>query len=223
MAFSEFFLTNAALSDILTASIDLDTDTFYAKLFAGAQTPAAADATLADWSANECTSTDYPGAVNLATPSIVATGKERGWHFGNANFGASVTISAKYLGVFKGSSASPVSTDRLMGWSDLSVAQTAITAITQANPGQTTAAGHGLSTGANVAILGSDMPEANRVITTATVIDVNTLTLDSTDLSAADLPGRTGYLINLDNTSEAASTSGSYNIAVQARGIMVWG
>ena len=38
---------------------------------------------------------------------------------GNANFGASVTVSAKYLICFAGDPASPQATDRLLFWQDL--------------------------------------------------------------------------------------------------------
>lgn len=73
-----------------------------------------------------------------------------------------------------------------------------ITAITKANPGVVTSAGHGLSNSEKVIIKGSDMTEVNGLIFTTANVATDTFELSGVNTSAYVAAGTTGYWTRVD-------------------------
>jgi len=167
---------------------------------------------------------DYARQVigSAALINYGTSNKGRAFDSAIINFGSNVSVSAKYCCLFRGTAASPVSTDQFIGWIDLNYTGGALTAITKANPVQVTRATHGLSNGDTVCIYGSDMQEVNRGIFTVTTVDGNNVTI-GVDLSAADYTGTGGTMIKLNDTTEAASNNSNFTVDAAATGWVALG
>lgn len=161
----------------------------------------------------------------IASAALINYGtSNKGRAFDSAiiNFGANVSMSAKYCCIFKGTAGSPVSTDQFIGWIDLNYVGGALTAITKASPAQVTRATHGLSNSDTVCIYGSDMQEVNRGIFTITTVDGNNATL-GVDLSAALVAGSVGTMLKCNDTTEAASNNSNFTVDAAATGWVAFG
>lgn len=116
MAAGAFTLYNEGKEDLFT--LDSDGASYYWALLLAAYTPAATHTTWSDVSANECADGDY-AKQNAASVSIVQTGGTVTFDIGDVDFGNTVTITAKYLVLVRGTVAGSSGTDRLVGYCDL--------------------------------------------------------------------------------------------------------
>ena len=97
---------------------------YYAELYlqAGAD-PTDSWATRTNITHTVCSDGDY-AAKDVASRTIAGTAPQCEFKSNIINFGATVTITAKYLIVLEGDEASPQSTDELVFWVDLDTTST---------------------------------------------------------------------------------------------------
>ena len=121
MAAGQFTLTNKAIQD-LGNTIDWVSDAITAVLVDVAHTPAITEATYSDFSANEVNSGTFPdyAQIALTTKSLgKAVATEVQYTSDIANFGASVTIEARYIYFVKGTAGALVAGDNIVGYCDI--------------------------------------------------------------------------------------------------------
>lgn len=117
MAAGNFVMTDEGKEDLL--NLDSDAATYYWVLITASHTPnTATDITFSNISANECADGDYV-AQNATAVSIANSGGTTTFDIGDVDFGNTVTITAKYLYLVRGTVAGKTGTDRLVGYVDL--------------------------------------------------------------------------------------------------------
>lgn len=127
MAFGPFTWTDPGLLAVLKQTIDVENDTIVGVLVDVAHTPSVVnDNEYSDISANECTDTDYTTsyAEGITIAGLTWSNPSSGVFMLDAtdvDFGAAVTIGARYLYLLKRAGASLVSTDLILGYVDLNV------------------------------------------------------------------------------------------------------
>jgi hypothetical protein len=94
------------------------TDSIYAVLVGAAYTPAATHSTWADVSANHVSGTNY-APVALANKTSARSGGTLLWDCDDIDFGANVTVTAKYVVILKRDGGALAGTDKLIGYGDL--------------------------------------------------------------------------------------------------------
>lgn len=100
-------------------NLDSDGASYYWVLITASHTPnTATDITLSNISANECADGDYV-AKDATGVSIAQTSGTVTFDIGDVDFGNTVTITAKYLYLVRGTVAGKTGTDRLVGYVDL--------------------------------------------------------------------------------------------------------
>lgn len=97
---------------------DWATDNHYAILVTSSQTPSASHTTLADVSANECADSDYDPQDITGETASQSSGTVT-LDCDDIDFGAAVTITAKYCYILRGTVAGKTSTDRIVCYCDL--------------------------------------------------------------------------------------------------------
>ena len=214
MALSPMTVQDSGLQAVMTALIDLDTSPLYAVLLVGAHVPTQIKALYSDISANEIVDAGYVRQA-LSGAAITASGKQRYFTSNPINFGANVTLTAKYLYILKGTSTAPAIGDPILGWVDLNEVGGNITAITKALPGAVTSVAHLLTSADTIVINNSDMDEANRLFATVTVVNADTFTL-GVDTTAAVYTGRGGRFTKLNNITPATSNASSFVVTPSA-------
>lgn len=214
---SPMTIQDAGLQALLNGGIDLDTTPLYAVLLVGAHTPTQAKALYSDISANEIVDVGYVRQA-IAGAAISANGKNRYFTSSAVNFGANVTLTAKYMYILKGSAAGPLAGDTILGWIDLAESGGDITAITKANPASCASTAHVLTTADTIVINNSDMDEVNRLYATVTVVDANNFTLNTVNTVSAVYSGRGGRYTKLNNTTAAVSNNSSFTVTPPATG-----
>lgn len=216
MPLSAMTIQDSGLAAVLNGTIDLDTSPLYAVLLVGTHTPTQAKALYSDISANEIVDVGYVRQA-LAGAAISASGKKRFFTSNPINYGAAVTLSAKYMYILKGTATAPVGTDPILGWIDLNEVGGDITAITKANPGAVTSVAHLLTSADAIVINNSDMDEVNRLFATATVVNADTFTL-GVDTTPAVYSGRGGRFTKLNTTTPATSNNSSFTVTPSVTG-----
>lgn len=118
MAAGNFTLYNAAKLALFSGTLNMLSDTITAVLLKSSYTPSAAHATFADVSAQEVTDADY---AKKAVSGQTVTGGSGTVTVDTADisFGATVTITAKYLALVKGAAGSITGSSPLIGYCDL--------------------------------------------------------------------------------------------------------
>lgn len=141
---------------------------------------------------------NYRSSINQITPNddpttgFVITSPGHGLSTGDQFYIYGVEEASFYNDVQW--EADSVTANTITVASDITGSGTAITAITQANPGQVTAAGHGLSDGDIVYICDvTGMTEVNGNVFTVTVVDDNNFTI-GVDTSAYTAYSADGYV-----------------------------
>lgn len=216
MPLSPMTIQDSGLAAVLNGTIDLDTSALYAVLLVGAHTPTQIKALYSDISANEIVDVGYVRQA-LSGQAISANGKQRFFTSNPVNFGANVTLTAKYLYILKGTAAAPVGTDPILGWIDLNEVGGNLTAITAANPAAATSVAHALTSADTVVTNNSDMDEVNRYYATVTVVNADNFTL-GTNTTGAPYTGRGGHFTKLNNTTPATSNASSFTVTPPALG-----
>jgi hypothetical protein len=102
----------------LLSTDDFVTEDYYAVLATTSETPD--QATQVDYAdiLNECADGDYD-QVALASKAVAVNSQKIRFTCAKINFGATVSITARYLYILKGTAASPVGTDEIIGHIDL--------------------------------------------------------------------------------------------------------
>lgn len=119
MAVGEFTVTNDGLLNWLQGNIDPDGDTLVAVLVDNAHTPDLdTDNLYSDISANECSDPDYTAQV-ISNVAITRSGAVIKLDADIVNYGATVTISSRYLYVVRRAGGSLVAGDLIVGYMDL--------------------------------------------------------------------------------------------------------
>lgn len=117
MAAGPFRFYHNGLKNCLNGNVDILTATVKAGLFLAAYTPDQdADDALDDISANECADVDY-ARQTVGSKTISVSNGQVVFDAADVDYGASVTITAKYLVLFKDSGVA--STSYLIGYVDL--------------------------------------------------------------------------------------------------------
>lgn len=114
MAVGNFVLYNQGKKRSLNGEI-IPSHTFKALLCTAAYSPSGAHAVIGDVSANEHAATGGYGRITLATVAITESGGTVTFDCDDIDFGASVTLTAKYLIIYDDTHAS----DALLGYWDL--------------------------------------------------------------------------------------------------------
>ncbi len=129
MAVGNFTLYNTGKEALLTDNanqITWATDTIVAVLLGSGYTPAATHSTWADVSAQHVSGTNYAPVALTNKTSVRSTGTIL-WDCDDINFGANVTVTAKYVAIVKRVGGSLTGTDQLIGYCDLENASGAAT------------------------------------------------------------------------------------------------
>lgn len=117
MAAGAFVMTDEGKEDLL--NLDSDGASYYWVLILAAHTPnTATDITYSNISTNVCADGDY-AAQDATGVSIANSGGTTTFDIGDVDFGNTVTITAKYLYLVRGTVAGSSGTDRLVGYVDL--------------------------------------------------------------------------------------------------------
>ncbi len=121
MAVGAFTLVNSGLLGHLDGSIDPAGSTFYAVLTTDASGAPnlATDIQYSNISAGEPADVDYDQVAVPLSVTEAAAGVVEVDQTAEADFGAAVTISARYYWVLQGTAATPQTTDRILGFMDL--------------------------------------------------------------------------------------------------------
>lgn len=118
MAAGNFTLYNNAKLLLNNGGLNMASDGIAAVLLGSGYTPSAAHSTFADISAQEISDADYAQKA-VTGQTVTGAGGTVTADCADISFGASVTITAKYLALVKGTAGSLVSTDKLVGYCDL--------------------------------------------------------------------------------------------------------
>ena len=121
MAVGNFTLYNAGKEALLTdngTQITWATDTIVAVLLGSAYTPAATHVTWSEVSAQHVTGTNYAPVV-LSGKTSARSGATILWDCDDINFGANVTVTAKYVAIVKRAAGALAGSDQLIGYCDL--------------------------------------------------------------------------------------------------------
>lgn len=121
MAVGNFTLVNTGKEALLTDNaghINWASDTIVAVLLGNGYTPAATHSTWADVSAQHVTGTNY-APVALTGKTSANTSGTILWDCADINFGSNVTVTAKYVAIFKRAGGALTSTDQYIGYCDL--------------------------------------------------------------------------------------------------------
>jgi len=121
MAVGNFTLYNAGKEALLTdnaTQITWASDTVVAVLLGAGYTPSATHVNWSEVSAQHVTGTNY-APVALANKTSVRSGGTILWDCDDINFGANVTVTAKYVGIVKRAGGALTGTDQLIGYCDL--------------------------------------------------------------------------------------------------------
>lgn len=121
MAVGTFTLYNTGKEALLTDNanqITWATDTIVAVLLGNGYTPAATHTQWSDVSTNHVTGTNY-APVALSGKTSTRSGGTILWDCDDINFGANVTVTAKYVAIVKRSGGALTTTDQLIGSCDL--------------------------------------------------------------------------------------------------------
>jgi len=121
MAVGNFTLVNTGKEALLTDNanqINWASDTIVAVLLGSGYTPAATHSTWADVSAQHVTGTNY-APVALANKTSVNTSGTILWDCDDIDFGSNVTVTGKYVAIFKRAGGSLTGTDQYIGYCDL--------------------------------------------------------------------------------------------------------
>lgn len=130
MAGGDFTPTNQGLLDLFNE--DFDADSHYAILLLASATPdVAAWVDLDDVSADECGDADY-NRQDLTGESVTESGGTVTIDADNITFGASVTITAKYIVILRGTVGGAAGTDRIVGYADLNDGGGSVTSTSSA-------------------------------------------------------------------------------------------
>lgn len=117
MAAGNFTMTDEGKEDLL--NLDSDGASYYWCLITASHTPnTATDITFSNISANECADGDY-AKQDATGVSIANSAGTTTFDIGDVDFGNTVTITAKYLYLVRGTVAGSTGTDRLVGYVDL--------------------------------------------------------------------------------------------------------
>lgn len=117
MAAGAFTMYHNGLKNLLNGNVDFLTDTIKCALLLNTYTPAAeTDDAWDDVSAYECADVDY-AKLTLSSKAISASGGIVAIDGADLDYGSAVTITAKYLVVYKDSGVA--STSYLIGYMDL--------------------------------------------------------------------------------------------------------
>ena len=123
MAVGTFTLVNTGKEALLTDNanqINWASDTIVAVLANASYAPAATHSTYADISTNIITDVGY-APVALTNKTSVRTNGTILWDCDDISFGTNVTLTAKYLAIFKRAAGALASTDQFIGYVDLNV------------------------------------------------------------------------------------------------------
>ena len=121
MAVGNFTLYNTGKEALLTDNANQITwasDTIVAVLLGAGYTPAATHTQWSDVSAQHVTGTNY-APVALANKTSTRSSGTILWDCDDINFGANVTVTAKYIAIVKRVGGSLTGTDQLIGYCDL--------------------------------------------------------------------------------------------------------
>ena len=121
MAVGNFTLYNAGKEALLTdngTQITWATDTIVAVLLGSVYTPAATHVTWSEVSAQHVTGTNYAPVV-LSGKTSARSGATILWDCDDINFGANVTVTAKYVAIVKRAAGALAGSDQLIGYCDL--------------------------------------------------------------------------------------------------------
>lgn len=179
----------------------------HVRIFKGTLTPSEALATLADFSAHECTHADYdPVDIDLTvtTANNVATLDPEDAVF---NGGNPTTLGGKYIALFMGAAADATPATPVICWCDGAANQISNASASAANPSVITAAGHTWSNGDSAMITRcpSNRYLVGRIFPVASV-GAGVFTLTGLDLSAAG--GATQLdLLKLNDTTEKSAAA----------------
>lgn len=110
---------------------DATANSFAFILLDNSYTPSDAHDTYSDVSAHICTDGDY-GALDVTSRTVTQVGKECQYDSADADFGAAVTISARYLVCLAGNNGALSGTDKLIWYKDLNSGGSANVASTAA-------------------------------------------------------------------------------------------
>lgn len=117
MAVGPFLTHDTGLAALLSTD-DWTTDAYYAVLATTTESPdRAAQIDYEDILA-ECADADYD-QVALAGKAVAVNSTKIRFTCNKITFGASVTISARYLYILKGTAATPATSDKIIGYIDL--------------------------------------------------------------------------------------------------------
>lgn len=119
MSAGNFTLYDSAKLLLLNGGLNMSSDTITAALLTDSYTPSGTHDTWSDVSADEVTDSDYAEKA-LASESVTGSSGTVTVDSGDISFGSSVTITAKYLVLVLGTAGSLASTDKLIGYCDLS-------------------------------------------------------------------------------------------------------
>lgn len=179
----------------------------HVRIFKGTLTPTEALATLADFSAHECTHADYDPvdiALAVTTASNVATLDPADAVF---NGGNPTTLGGKYIAIFEGAAAAATGATPVICWCDGSANQLSNVSASAANPSVITAAGHTWANGDSAMIMRcpSNRFLVGRIFPVASV-GAGVFTLTGLDLSGAG--GATQMdLLKLNDTTEKSAAA----------------
>lgn len=213
MATSNWVLPSAGIKEMRTNGLGLAT---HLRLFAGTLEPTMTDATLADWSASEIVHGDYAPQDMVTTCNVSVNvspyvGANTDW-----NGGANTTISAKYVGMYKGDVAGSSSASKLIAWCDGETSAASHLegcSVTNTNPAVATKTAHGFVNADKVCITVCE--EKTFVGFIGTVANTTANTFEITELDASTLGAAfTADILNLENTDEAAAASAPFQMAI---------
>lgn len=116
MAAGSWSLYGGALESLAKGLIDLSSDTLKCVLCTSSYVPSHAHTVLADVVADECADADY-GRVSLGSVTVTRVGANVVLDCADIDFGAAVTITAKYAILYDDTPSSPA--DPLIAYLDL--------------------------------------------------------------------------------------------------------
>lgn len=121
MAVGNFTLYNTGKEALLTDNanqITWATDTIVGVLLGNGYTPALTHSTWADMSAQHVSGTNY-APVELTNKTSTRSGGTILWDCDDIDFGANVTVTAKYIAIVKRAGGALTGTDQIIGYCDL--------------------------------------------------------------------------------------------------------
>lgn len=112
------FLTHETGFSSLLSTDDWETDAYYAVLATTSESPNRATQVDYEDILEECADGDY-SPVALSGKAVSINGTNIKFTCSEINFGAAVSITARYLYILKGTAASPANADEIVGHIDL--------------------------------------------------------------------------------------------------------